>query len=64
MHILNNLRNKRLPQQHGVFLSKIEFPSILVARQRTLHVLYLFSITLLQNIANSLFDTIGEIKDV
>ena len=35
---------------------------ILVARQRTLHVLYLLSITLLQNIANTLFDTIGEIK--
>ena len=40
----------------------MEFPSILVARQRTLHVLYLLSITLLQNIANTLFDTIGEIK--
>ena len=64
MHILNNLRNKRLPQQPGVFLSKIEFASILVARQRTLHVLYLFSITLLQNIANTLFDTIGEIRVV
>ena len=35
---------------------------MLVARQRTLHVLYLLSITLLQNIANTLFDTIGEIK--
>ena len=35
---------------------------ITVARQRTLHVLYLLSITLLQNIANTLFDTIGEIK--
>ena len=40
----------------------MEFPSILVARQRTLHILYLLSITLLQNIANTLFDTIGEIK--
>ena len=40
----------------------MEFLSILVARQRTLHVLYLLSITLLQNIANTLFDTIGEIK--
>ena len=40
----------------------MEFPLILVARQRTLHVLYLLSITLLQNIANTLFDTIGEIK--
>ena len=40
----------------------MEFPSILVARQRTLHVLYLQSITLLQNIANTLFDTIGEMK--
>ena len=41
----------------------MEFPSILVARQRTLHVLYLLSITFLQYIANTLFDTIGEIKD-
>ena len=40
----------------------MEFPSILVARQRTSHVLYLLSISLLQNIANTLFDTIGEIK--
>ena len=40
----------------------MEFPSILVAKQRTLHVLYLLYITLLQNIANTLFDTIGEIK--
>ena len=45
-----------------VFKSKIEFPSILVARQRALHVLYLLSFTLLQNVANILFDTIGEIK--
>ena len=45
-----------------VFFSKIEFPYILVARQRTLQVLFLFSIKLLQNIANRLFDTIGEIK--
>ena len=40
----------------------MEFSSILVARQRTSHVLYLLSISLLQNIANTLFDTIGEIK--
>ena len=40
----------------------MEFPSILVARQRTSHVLYLLSISLLQNIAHTLFDTIGEIK--
>ena len=40
----------------------MEFPSILVARQRTLHALYLLPITLLQNIANTLFDTTGEIK--
>ena len=40
----------------------MEFPSILVARQRTSHVLYLPSISLLQNIANKLFDAIGEIK--
>ena len=45
----------------GVLL-KMEFPLILVARQRTSHVLYLLSISLLQNIANTLFDTIGEIK--
>ena len=40
----------------------MEFPSILVARQRTSHVLYLLSISLFQNIAHTLFDTIGEIK--
>ena len=40
----------------------MEFPSILVARQQTSHVLYLPSVLLLQNIANTLFDTIGEIK--
>ena len=40
----------------------MEFPPILVARPRTLHVLYLLSVTLLQNIANTLFDTIGEIN--
>ena len=40
----------------------MEFPSFLVARQRTAHVLYLPSISLLQTIANTLFDTIGEIK--
>ena len=40
----------------------MKFPSILVARQRALHVLYLLSFRLLQNIANTLFDTIGEIK--
>ena len=45
-----------------MFLYKIEFPSILVARQRKLHVLYLYSITLLQNIAYILFDTISEIN--
>ena len=39
----------------------MEFPSILVARQRTLHVLYLLPITLLQNIAKTLFDIIVEI---
>ena len=63
MHILNIPRNERLPsQQNLVFMLKMEFPSILVARQRTSHVLYLLSISLLQNIANTLFDTIGEIK--
>ena len=40
----------------------MEFPSILVARQRTSHVLYLLSISLLQNIAYTLCDTNGEIK--
>ena len=40
----------------------MEFSSILVARQRTSHVLYLLSISLFQNIGNTLFDTIGEIK--
>ena len=59
MHILNILRNKRLSL---VLLLKIEFPPILVARQRTSHVLYLLSISLLQIIAHTLFDTIGEIK--
>ena len=63
MHILNIPSNKRLPlQQNLVFLLKMEFPSILVARQRISHVLYLLSISLLQNFANTLFDTIGEIK--
>ena len=40
----------------------MEFPSILVARQRTSRVMYLLSISLLQNIANTLCDTIDEIK--
>ena len=63
MHILNIPRNKQLLwQQNLLFLLKMEFPSILVARQRTSHVLYFPSISLLQNIANKLFDTIGEIK--
>ena len=44
------------------FCQKIGIPSILVARQRKLHVLYLLSIALLQNIANTLFDTVNEIK--
>ena len=63
MHILNTPRNKRLSKQQNLaFLLKMKFPSILVAGQRTSHVLYLLSISLLQNIANTLFDTIGEIK--
>ena len=63
MHILNIPRNKRLPWQWNLlFLLKMEFPSISVARQRSSHVLYLPSISLLQNIANTLFNTIGEIK--
>ena len=40
----------------------MEFPSILVARQRTLHVLYLLSIILLQKTAHTLFDTTGDTK--
>ena len=43
----------------GIFL-KNGIPSSLVARQQTSHILYLLSISLLQNIANTLFDTIGE----
>ena len=39
----------------------MEFRSILLARQRTSNVLYLLSISLLQNIDDTLFDTIGEI---
>ena len=63
MHILNIPRHKWLPlQQNLAVLLKMKFPSILVARQRTSHVLYLLSISLLQNIANTLSDTIGEIK--
>ena len=63
MHILNIPRNSNsIATKSGVFLLKMEFPSILVSRQRTSHVLYLLSIMLLQNIANTLFDTIGEIK--
>ena len=45
----------------GVFV-KNGILSILVARQRTSHTLYLPSISLLQNIANTLFDTTREIK--
>ena len=45
-----------------VFLLKMEFPSILVAKQRTSHILYLLSISILLNIANTLFDTIDELK--
>ena len=43
-------------------LVEIGISAISVARQRTLHVLYLLSLTLRQNIANTLFDTTGEIK--
>ena len=52
----------RSHKQNLVFLLKMEFPLILVARQRTSHVLFLLSLSLLQNIVNTLFDTIGEIK--
>ena len=45
----------------GVFVKNGIFID-LVARQRTSHALYLLSISLLQNIANTLFDTIGEKK--
>ena len=44
-----------------MFLSKIELPSILVARERTLHVLYIISIKL-PNITYILFDTTSKIK--
>ena len=63
MHILNILMNKRLPlQQHQPIFVKIEFPPILVARQRILHMSNFVSITLHQNIANTLFATIGVIE--
>ena len=39
--------------------AKIKIPSILVARQRTSHVLNLLSIAILQNIANTLFASTG-----
>ena len=45
-----------------MFLSKIEYPSILVAKQRTLHVLCLLSIKLIQNIGNTLFNIIVKMK--
>ena len=45
-----------------MFYLKMEFQSILFARQRTLRVLYLLSITLLLNVANTFFDTIDEMK--
>ena len=63
MHIFNIIKNEMaaIATKSGVFV-KIEFPTILVARQRALHVMYLLSITLLQNIDNTLFDTVGEIK--
>ena len=63
MYDMNFSRNIWLPwQQNLVFLLKMEFPPILVARQRTTHVLHLLSNSLLQNIAKTLFNTIGEIK--
>ena len=54
MHMLNVLRNNL------VLLSKKNFHRFWL--QRTLHVLYILSIKLLQSIANTLFDTIGETK--
>ena len=63
MHILNIPMNKGCHSNKIWYISKnCYFPSNLVARQRTLHVLYILSITLLQNNANTLFDTTGEIK--
>ena len=53
MYGLNIPRNKQLPWQHNL---------VFLLRQRTTYVLYSLSISLLQNIANTLFDTIGEIK--
>ena len=40
----------------------MDFPSILVVRQRKLHILHLLSISLLQNIADTLCDAIGKIR--
>ena len=63
MYDLNIPRNKRCHSNKiWCFVKKKEFQSILVARQRTTHVLYLLSISFLQNIASTLLDTIGEIK--
>ena len=57
---MNILRNKRSPQQHNLSIfAKNKIPSILVARQRTSHVLNLLSIAILQNIANTLFASTG-----
>ena len=63
MYILNIIRNKWLHSTTKyAALLKIKFPSISVARQRTVHVLNLFFMTLLQNIANTLSDRIDEMK--
>ena len=42
--------------------SEYAISKIMQARKRTSRVLYILSISLLQNIANTLFDTTGEIK--
>ena len=61
MTILNISRNERLPKQHiWCFCYKWNFhPFWLLGNE---HRMYLLSISLLQNTANTLFDTICEIK--
>ena len=62
MHNLNFRINGCHSYKIWGFCQKQKFPSILVARQRTSSVLYLLSITLLQNITDTLFETNCEIK--
>ena len=62
MHVLNIIGNKMFSKQQNLVFCQRNYPSILVARQRTLQALHLTSIKLLRNIANKLFGTNGEIK--